>query len=136
MSKSVLSLHEKFPVTEMYQFAQGDKHNWGFLGYSVPKTYDYTYQEPEHLFPKEKRPDPVTIAGKRGTDPGPTSYAPDLTKAAKKSWKSIGALFAKAKKDSVHDSALKLSARLPGPGSYMEEPKKPIPKTASFGKFE
>lgn len=133
MSQSVRTLHEKFPIKETYQMTQGDKGLWGVFGYQVPKTYDYTYHDIEHQFPKEKRTDAMMLAEKRSKEPDPSKYAPETI--SKKSWKGPNALFSKSKKFSIIDEAMKLSARVPGPGKYIEEPKD-LKKTATMGKFE
>lgn len=136
MSQTIRYYHEKFPIHEMYEIVQGERGAPGVFGYAVPKTYDYTYHDIEYQFPKEKRQDAMTFAAKRAKEPDPTKYAGDSEEQGKKSWKSIGALFSKAKKDSIIDDAMKLSAKVPGPGKYNTETKDSISKTASLGKFE
>ena len=134
MSKSVRNLHDKFPISEIYQLSQGERGAPGMLGYQVPKTYDYNYHDIAYLFPKEKRHDATTDAKKRSKDPDPTKYAPDMQTASKKEWKSIGALFGKAKRETHIEQVMRLSKDTPGPGMYLEEARSFSPPP--MGKFE
>ena len=129
-------LHEKYPIKELYQITQGEKHTPGMFGYTVPKTYDYNYNDLTHAFSKEKRHDATTNALKRCKDPDPTKYAPDMKISSQKNWKSIGALFSKSKKFTIIDEAMKLSLQTPGPGKYLEEVKGEEKNKVALGKFE
>lgn len=136
MNQSSRQLHEKFTLNEVYQITEGDRNTIGIFGYKGPKTYDYTYSSTEISFPKTKKSDLTLEASKRAKDPDPTTYAGDFDQNMKKSWKSIGARFSKAKKESLIDEVMKQSARVPGPGKYEDIKIKTLLKTSSFGKFE
>ena len=135
MSQSVRDLHQKFSIREVYEFSRANRNPLCVFGYTVPKTYDYNYHEIEYSYPKEKRHDALYDAKKRSKDPDPGKYIPDLATSLKKNWKSIGALFDKAKRETHIDQAIKLSKKTPGPGTYLEQGKKDLEKIP-MGKFE
>lgn len=136
MAQSTRQLNEKFSLQEVYTLTQGDRNQWGIYGYKVPKTYDYTFASTEFSFPKEKRADATHEAQKRASDPDPTKYAGEFNETQKKSWTSSWGHFPKAKKESLIDSIMKLSSKIPGPGKYEDKKDLTLLKTGSLGKFE
>jgi len=136
MAQTTREMHGKFTSQEAYQLTHGDRNQWGIYGYSVPKTYDYTFASTEHSFPKEKRTDATDRALKRASEPDPTKYAGEYSKTQKKLWTSSWGHFPKAKKESLIDSIMKVSSLIPGPGKYEDKKDLTLLKTGSLGKFE
>lgn len=124
------------PIEEIYTITKGDIKNWNLKGYEVPTTALYTPRE--HKIPIDKKKDYYYEMSKRAKEPDPTTYSPKHEQLQKKYWDKPNGKFLKNRRETITETAIKLSSKLPGPGNYSPIPKgqtQPLQK-ALLGKFE
>ena len=124
-------------IPEIYEINKGNSGDWGIEGYQVPKKSQLLVIK-ESLFPKAKKIDMFQIASKRSKDPDPTKYSPTYDQTSARYWKPSNGKFPKAVKKSYIDEVIKLSPRIPGPGTYhaREKGKSETPFTSIMGKMD
>ena len=105
------------PIKEIYEINKGNSGDWGIEGYKISKRPQLLVVK-ESLFPKAKRNDTFSLSPARMKDPDSTKYSPTFEQLDKMYWKPNNGRFAKDKKKSYIDDAIKASPKTPGPGNY------------------
>ena len=124
-----------YGIEDIYNITRGTFKEFEMKGYNPPKTA--VPLSKEFKMPKEKNRDLFADINKRAKEPDAATYAADKYKIYKRYWDKATGKFHKCRRSTITEEAIKISAKIPGPGAYMPTPKgKPEKTTAKMGKFE
>ncbi|CAG9322589.1 unnamed protein product [Blepharisma stoltei] len=133
LEPSRLNQTAPLPISEIYKTIKGSNDDWGVEGYQVPKKCA-VYITKEIKVPNAKKRDMFYDISKKEKEPSPITYAPSNEQVLKRYWDKATGRFRKAQRKTVIDEVMKLSPRVPGPGTYhvtergqSEKPKYKIP---------
>jgi hypothetical protein len=123
-----------FSVEDTYHMTRGTFNEFEMEGYHAPKTAIPLSKE--YKVPGDKNRDIFADITKRAKEPDPSTYAADNDKVYKRYWDKAAGKFHAGRRRTVTEDAIKISEKIPGPGTYMPTPKgEPKKTTAKMGKF-